>query len=102
MHMQRNVRARARLVARTGALAIMLLAVALSGGGMVGASSGPAFMDSHQSVESRVNDLLGRMTLAEKVGQMDQIEVTQVTDTNPACTSQGGFNLPNPACEQKV
>jgi beta-glucosidase len=59
-------------------------------------------MDSHRSVEDRVNDLLGRMTLAEKVGQMDQIEVTQVTDTNAACTSTGAFNLPNPACEQKV
>jgi beta-glucosidase len=42
------------------------------------------------------------MTLAEKVGQMDQIEVTQVTDPNSACTSQGGFNDPNPVCEQKI
>jgi beta-glucosidase len=42
------------------------------------------------------------MTLPEKIGQMVQIEVTQVTDTNPSCTSQGGFNLPNPVCEQKI
>ena len=42
------------------------------------------------------------MTLPEKIGQMVQIEQTQVTDTTNACTSQGGFNLPNPTCEQKI
>ena len=47
-------------------------------------------------------DLLGRMTLPEKIGQMVQIEVTQVTDNSNACTSTGGFNLPNPVCEQKI
>src|SRR5215471_6394960 len=78
--------------------ALMAIASAVA----VAASGQPAYLDSHRSVGDRVADLLGRMTLAEKVGQMDQIEVTQVTDTNPACTSQGGFNLPNPACEQKV
>ena len=47
-------------------------------------------------------DLLGRMTLPEKIGQMVQIEATQVTDTTNNCTSTGGFNLPNPVCEQKI
>ena len=42
------------------------------------------------------------MTLPEKIGQMVQIEQSQVTDTTSACTSQGGFNLPNPTCEQKI
>jgi beta-glucosidase len=42
------------------------------------------------------------MTLAEKVGQMDMIEVTQVTDQSNDCKSQGGFNEPNPICEQKI
>ncbi len=42
------------------------------------------------------------MTLPEKIGQMVQIEATQVTDTSNTCTSQGGFNLPNPVCEQKI
>jgi beta-glucosidase len=93
---------RRSLVARAAVLGVLLLTVALTGGGAAVAADRPAFMDSHRSVEDRVNDLLGRMTLAEKVGQMDQIEVTQVTDTNAACTSSGGFNLPNPACEQKV
>ena len=28
--------------------------------------------------------------------------MTHVTDTSSACTSQGGFNVPNPVCEQKI
>ena len=42
------------------------------------------------------------MTLPEKIGQMVQIEATQVTDTSNSCTSTGGFNMPNPVCEQKI
>src|SRR6185437_2105802 len=61
-----------------------------------------AYLDSAAPVQARVADLLGRMTLAEKIGQMVQIEATQVTDTSSNCTSQGGFNLPNPVCEQKI
>ncbi len=66
------------------------------------ASGGPGYLDASLSTQARVNDLLGRMTLPEKIGQMVQIEATQVTDTTSACTSQGGFNLPNPTCEQKI
>ena len=66
------------------------------------ASSQPAYLNASQPVQARVNNLLGQMTLPEKIGQMVQIEATQVTDTTSNCTSQGGFNLPNPACEQKI
>src|SRR5262249_60344604 len=66
------------------------------------ASGQPAYLDEHRPVEDRVSDLLERMTLSEKIGQMVQIEVTQVTDTSNTCTSQGGFNLPNPVCEQTI
>jgi beta-glucosidase len=65
-------------------------------------SARPAYMDAGLPIAARVRDLLGRMTLPEKIGQMVQIEVTQVTDTSNNCTSQGGFNLPNPVCEQKI
>src|SRR5258707_6361423 len=66
------------------------------------ASARPAYLDAKLTVQARVNDLLGRMTLPEKIGQMVQIEATQVTDTSNNCTSQGGFNMPNPVCEQKI
>ncbi|HYS37760.1 MAG TPA: glycoside hydrolase family 3 N-terminal domain-containing protein, partial [Pseudonocardiaceae bacterium] len=66
------------------------------------AAGQPAYLDAKLPTQARVSDLLGRMTLPEKIGQMVQIEVTQVTDTSNNCTSQGGFNLPNPVCEQKI
>jgi beta-glucosidase len=86
------------------------IALALSLGLLVPASAvagtsapaTPAYLNSQLPVQARVNALLGRMTLPEKIGQMVQIEVTQVTDTSNACTSQSGFNMPNPACEQKI
>src|SRR5438874_7321762 len=66
------------------------------------ATNGLAYLDSTQSIQNRVSDLLSRMTLAEKVGQMDMIEVTHVTDPNPNNQCAGaGFNQPNPVCEQK-
>src|SRR5215831_17478403 len=95
---ERHVRLAVRRVAQAAAAftAVLVMGTAAS------ASGQPAFLDQQRSVEDRVNDLLDRMTLSEKIGQMVQIEVTQVTDTNNTCTSQGGFNLPNPVCEQKI
>jgi beta-glucosidase len=89
-------------VVKRAAPAAVALAALLLMGAPAGAASTPAYLDPHRSVSDRVADLLSRMTLPEKVGQMDQIEVTQVTDTSSACTSQGGFNDPNPICEQKI
>lgn len=106
---------RCRIVIRRGAprraaFTATALAVALAAGVSASAATGrpasaaasPAYLDSHLAVQARVSDLLGRMTLAEKIGQMVQIEQSNVTDTTSACTSQGGFNVPNPVCEQKV
>jgi beta-glucosidase len=87
---------------RRAASTVLVLLVALVMGASASASGPPPYLDPHRSIEERVNDLLARMTLPEKTGQMVQIEVTQVTDTNPACTSQAGFNLPNPVCERKI
>ena len=61
-----------------------------------------AYLNPQLPIQARVSNLLGKMTLPEKIGQMVQIEATQVTDTSNTCTSQGGFNLPNPVCEQKI
>ncbi|HKE51046.1 MAG TPA: glycoside hydrolase family 3 N-terminal domain-containing protein [Actinomycetes bacterium] len=41
---------------------------------LAAASARPVYLDSSQSVEKRVKDLLGRMTLEEKIGQMTQAE----------------------------
>ena len=90
----------------TASLLAIGLATALSASAVAktaaSASSQPAYLNASVPVPARVSDLLGRMTLPEKIGQMVQIEQSQVTDTTSACTSQSGFNLPNPICEQKI
>ena len=94
----------------TAVVAAVALTAALVAGVSASAATGrPAsaaaratYLDSRLPTSARVSDLLGRMTLAEKIGQMVQIEQSNVTDTTSACTSQGGFNVPNPVCEQKV
>jgi len=117
--MRDNVRDLARLrsgiaglpaLARRGPVTITVVVIALmiamSAAAMTRttamASGRPAYLNSHLPVPTRVADLLGQMTLPEKIGQMVQIEATQVTDTSNSCTSTGGFNMPNPACEQKI
>src|SRR6266516_399025 len=105
-----RVTAGASLMARRGPITATVLALALliamSASAMTTASARAAgraaYLDAKQPIQARVNDLLGRMTLPEKIGQMVQIEVPQVTDTSNDCTSQSGFNLPNPDCEQKI
>src|SRR5260370_2215874 len=64
------------------------------------ASGKPAYLDSHLPVPARVADLLGRMTLPEKIGQMVQIEATQVTPTTTTSTSTGACTLPNPVAHR--
>ena len=88
-------------VALTAALVAGVSASAATGR-PASAAARASYLDPRLPVSARVSDLLGRMTLAEKIGQMVQIEQSNVTDTTSACTSQGGFNVPNPACEQKV
>src|SRR5437899_9979144 len=95
--MLRNLGGRTGLGARAAVLAIALLALGLAGGPPVAASGQPAYLDAHRSTEDRVNDLLGRMTLAEKVGQMDQIVVGKLRGD---CSNTNGPLVP--ACEQQV
>jgi beta-glucosidase len=94
---------RSAIAAATAAVALAIgMTVAAAGGQSASATGRPAYMNPRLPVQARVADLLGRMTLPEKIGQMVQIEATQVTDSSNACTSTGGFNLPNPVCEQKI
>jgi beta-glucosidase len=83
------------------ALAIGMTTAAVTGQ-PAAATGRPAYLNPHLPVQARVADLLSRMTLPEKIGQMVQIEATQVTDNSNSCTSTGGFNMPNPVCEQKI
>jgi beta-glucosidase len=85
--------------AAVGVLAAGLLAAFAARGDAAPAI--PAYLNRNDSIGQRVADLLSRMTLAEKVGQMDQQLVTTLTDTSSNC-GDNGWNDPNPVCEQKV
>jgi len=99
---RRSARRRAFTAAAAAVALATGLTVAAATGQSASATGKPAYMNAHLPVQARVTDLLGRMTLPEKIGQMVQIEATQVTDTSNNCTSTGGFNMPNPVCEQKI
>jgi beta-glucosidase len=68
-----------RRVVHLGTLLVLALLVATlglsaaSGAPPKRGAPGPTYLSASASISSRVNDLLSRMTLAEKVGQMDQI-----------------------------
>jgi beta-glucosidase len=67
----------------------------------------PLYLDAHASIKSRVDDLLHRMTLEEKVGQMDQIVIGKLRDTTPPangdCNNAGGNSDPlQTSCLQRV
>jgi beta-glucosidase len=66
--------------------------------GAAPSAGGPRYLDAHAPIGARVDDLLKRMTLAEKVGQMDQIVIGKLRDTtspaNGDCNNAGGNNDP--------
>jgi beta-glucosidase len=66
------------------------------------AAAGPIYTDPEASIEDRVEDLLGRMTLAEKVGQMTQVEKNSIREEDIAAqfigsllSGGGGYPTPN-------
>jgi beta-glucosidase len=65
------------------------------------AGGSPRYLDQKASIHDRVKDLLHRMTLQEKVGQMDQQLVDNVTGPSNACGSRG-FAMPNSTCMKTV
>ena len=66
------------------------------------ANARPIYLDQSQPTDARVDDLLGRMTLAEEVGQMDQVVVSHLTGkaNDPACPRCWG--APDPDAMQSV
>ena len=68
-----------------------------------GAKARPAYLDARQPTARRVADLLSRMTLDEKVGQMTQAErggidadPTQITTLGLGSVLSGGGSVPTP------
>ncbi len=102
----RPLAAAATAIALAGSMSVLALTGSPAHAGpaanTTAAGGEAAYLNPQLPVQARVSNLLGKMTLPEKIGQMVQIEATQVTDTSNTCTSQGGFNLPNPVCEQKI
>ena len=104
---------RSRLVARAhpkrlaligiGALAVGLLQVPASAAGQPPVGAKPAYLNASVPIEHRVADLLGRMTIEEKVGQMTQAERAAVA-ADPTLVAQwrlgsvlsGGGSTPTP------
>src|SRR5215218_2276095 len=91
------------------AVAAILLSVLALTGTLVATQSasaaGPRYLDPKASVPARVKDLLRRMTLEEKVGQMDQIVLGKLRAPSPPANGDcnGGNNDPlQPVCLQKV
>ena len=73
--LHRVTRSAVVLVAAAGMAGASLLEI---GGSSAVAASQPVYLNQHASTQARVADLLRRMTLAEKIGQMTQIEVSRV------------------------
>jgi beta-glucosidase len=66
------------LVALGAVLAVALAAVPHGSTARAQAAPSAPYLDPSLPVDQRVSDLLGRMSLAEKVGQMTQINVTRM------------------------
>ena len=80
----------------TGSCAVVLTIVAALAASTAGAAKKPPppYMDPSLPVGQRVDDLLSRMTLAEKIGQMTQTERYQVyDDATPITTYRLGSIL---------
>ena len=81
-----------------GVLAAGALTAAI-GQGVAGAAKQEKapWLDADKPIQARVNALLGAMTLPEKVGQMDQQLVDNLTGPSNACGTQGWAEL-NQSC----
>src|SRR6478735_8751824 len=101
---RRNTRRLAVLI--TGVLVVGCLGFGVPSQAAPGPSpdpgKSPAWLDSGRSIADRVNALLAVMTLPEKVGQMDQQLVTQLTDSDGNRCGNFAFSKPNDLCMHKI
>jgi beta-glucosidase len=87
-------RRKAVFLVTVGALVAAALAAFIGQG--VAASASPAtppWLNPHKPIQARVNALLGAMNLSEKVGQMDQQLVDNLTTGPKGCGSAGWAQL---------
>ena len=94
-----------RLTVTVAVISVVALGGLLLATGSTAAPARPAYLDPRAPVAARVADLLRRMTLAEKVGQMDQIVIGKLKAATPPANGDcnGTNNDPlQPACLQKV
>jgi beta-glucosidase len=84
-------------------VAVVIAAGALTAASTVprAAAAGPPYLDPTQPVPVRVADLLGRMSLDEKIGQMTQAERlavsgADITDNRLGSLLSGGGSAPSP------
>jgi beta-glucosidase len=94
-----------RLTATVAVLSVVALGGLLLATRSTAAPARPAYLDPRAPVAARVADLLRRMTLAEKVGQMDQIVIGKLKAATPPANGDcnGTNNDPlQPPCLQKV
>ena len=82
---------------RVVALAVVPLAAGLLAGGATLTASTASSPPDHQPVEARVNALLAKMTVDEKLEQMQLLSDSQVTDAEAAKGVGGVFSLTDPA-----
>jgi beta-glucosidase len=93
------------VVAVTAPMLVAAAAPELAGRLDAGRASAPAYLNAALPTDARVRDLMARMTLQEKVGQMDQIVVGRLrAAANPANGDCNGDNTtqPQPNCLQRV
>ena len=97
-----RTRARRRiLIAVTAMVAALVFSVpTLAGQGSATDAPAAPWLDATRPTSARVSALLNSMTLAEKVGQMDQQLVDNVTDPNSANCNTSTFGMPNSVCMQ--
>src|SRR5438034_5685511 len=86
-----------RILLAVGVAFAAFAVATLSGTAAAPAGGPPRYLDQKASIQNRVNDLLHRMTLEEKVGQMDQQLVDNLTGPSDNCGGQGWAQL-NQSC----
>src|SRR2546421_3483985 len=96
-----------RILLAVGSIVALVSATLVITAGAAPGAGGPRYLDANAPTSERVNDLLHRMTLSEKVGQMDQIVIGKLrAPTEPAngdCNNAGGNHDPlQTSCLQRV